>query len=70
MSLTPEGRRKISEGYKARKQWELANGTHTGPKTEEGRRASAMRSLKHGGRSAGVIALESWLASVRRLTKL
>ncbi len=66
MPLTPEGRESRSRHNRERRQWEKAVGHQTGPRSEEGKRASAMRSLQHGARSAGTEALQRWLASVNR----
>lgn len=67
MRLTPEGRASRARHNRERKQWEHAMGHQTGPRSADGKLRSARRSLKHGGRSAGAIALQKWIASVNRL---
>lgn len=70
MSLTPEALGILrSHQNRERRQWEKALGHQTGPRSAEGKRASAMRSLKHGARSAGTQALQRWLASVNRMIR-
>ena len=69
MPLTPEGRESRSRHAKERRQWEAARGHQTGPRTPEGKAASALRALKHGARSAAAIEVQRWVASLNRLVR-
>lgn len=60
----------MSRINRERRSFEKMQGHQTGPKTSEGKATSAARSLKHGARSAGAIALRRWIASVNRLVRL
>ncbi len=62
-SWTPAHRKAQSAWMHQNKPWLLS----TGPRTEEGKRASAYRSLKHGRRSASVHAAGSVVACVEKL---
>ena len=62
---TPERRKKQSEAIHRWRMWENS----TGPRTSEGKARSAMRSLKHGRRSASVHAAGSVTACVDKLAR-
>lgn len=67
--LTPETRAKLRDHALDIRLWEHATGRQTGAKTEEGKRAAAMRALQHGLRSEGTQAMLAWLKSLQALVE-
>jgi len=63
--IQPERRRSQSEAIHRWKPWEKT----TGPKTEEGKKASSQNALKHGMRSAGNREMERLIAQLGRLER-
>ena len=62
---TLERKKKQAEAIKRWKPWIQS----TGPKTEEGKKASSMNALKHGMRSAGNREVERLIAQLGRLER-
>lgn len=62
--LSPERLAQLRQHASQLRLWERAQGRQTGPKTEAGKRASALRPLKHGLRGRDAQAMRRWLASL------
>ena len=53
---------------KRRDSWQHMKGKQSGPRTPDGKRRSAMRSLTYGGRTSEAEAIRAWTASLIRLS--